>query len=848
MGMIAQMLVRAFWPLWSVVIFAVGLLMLGLHDSLPFNIVTGLVAGLGVLAIGALVYGFRRMFWPSRSAALARVDGALAGRPIAAVLDAQAIGEKDAGSVALWHAHQDRMMQAAQGARAIAPDLRVAASDPYGVRFVALLVLVVGVVFGSFGRVASVGDLAQMGGDLAAGPTWEGWVEPPAYTDKPNLYLADIKDVLTVPVGSLVTVRLYGEVGALRFLQSVNSAALSTEIGEEKTDLASNPIQNLTIDHSGELEIAGPNGRVWRVDAIEDAAPTVRFSGIVDIEADGTMSQPFKAADDYEVVGGTAIYTLDLAAVERRFGLAVAPEGREDLVLDLPLPISGSRAEFDEALVENLSQHPWANLPVTLTLSVMDAKEQSGHSAGQATVLPGRRFFDPLAAALIEQRRDLLWSRENAPNVALILRAISHRPSGFFRRETNYLRLRVILRRLETMHKFGGLNPEARDEISAALWELALRIEDGDLSDALERMRRAQERLSEAIKNGASEEEIEALMQEMREATNDFMRQRAQQQAQEGETQQDQQNQEDAMRMSAQDIQDMMDRIQELMEEGRTAEAQQALDEFQEMMENMRVTQDGEAGEGERSQGAQSMQELSETLKEQQGLSDQAFRDLQEQFNPNARAGESQDNEGQSGGQGRGESHEGEGGQGEGEGEGETQEGQQGSPSGDGGDDRSLAQRQQELLEELQRQKDGLPGAGTPEGDAATSALNRAEEAMRQAENALQGNDLAEAIDQQAQAMEALRDGMRNLGEAMAEQERERDGQQGQAQGESRKTGQDPLGRSAGSKAGGDENILQGEDVYRRARDLLDEIRRRTGEEARPDVEIDYLRRLLERF
>jgi hypothetical protein len=41
---------------------------------------------------------------------------------------------------------------------------------------------------------------------------------------------------------------------------------------------------------------------------------------------------------------------------------------------------------------------------------------------------------------------------------------------------------------------------------------------------------------------------------------------------------------------------------------------------------------------------------------------------------------------------------------------------------------------------------------------------------------------------------------------------------------------------------------LQGEDVYRRARELLDEIRKRSGEGARPDAELDYLRRLLDRF
>jgi hypothetical protein len=38
------------------------------------------------------------------------------------------------------------------------------------------------------------------------------------------------------------------------------------------------------------------------------------------------------------------------------------------------------------------------------------------------------------------------------------------------------------------------------------------------------------------------------------------------------------------------------------------------------------------------------------------------------------------------------------------------------------------------------------------------------------------------------------------------------------------------------------------EDVYRRARELLDEIRRRSGEAGRSDTERSYLERLLDRF
>ena len=58
--------------------------------------------------------------------------------------------------------------------------------------------------------------------------------------------------------------------------------------------------------------------------------------------------------------------------------------------------------------------------------------------------------------------------------------------------------------------------PEKREVIAEALWELALEIEEGDVSDARERMERAQERLSQAMKNGASDEEIAELMQELR--------------------------------------------------------------------------------------------------------------------------------------------------------------------------------------------------------------------------------------------------------------------------------------------------------------------------------------------
>ena len=68
-----------------------------------------------------------------------------------------------------------------------------------------------------------------------------------------------------------------------------------------------------------------------------------------------------------------------------------------------------------ETLVDDLSKHVFANLPVTMVFAAVDAAGQEGTSAPYAVTLPGKRFFDPLAAALIEMRRDILWNRINAP-------------------------------------------------------------------------------------------------------------------------------------------------------------------------------------------------------------------------------------------------------------------------------------------------------------------------------------------------------------------------------------------------------------------------------------------------
>ena len=829
-GMFVENLWQVTWPLITICLLVSAVLMLGLQDSLLVELVWAAAVTAVLAGAVALIYAVLKFRFPTHAAALARLDATLPGRPLQALTDTQVIGDGDEASTAVWLVHQSRMADSAEKAAAVPANLRIAWRDPYAVRYMALLIFFVALIFGSIWRFDSLSGLApETGYGNASGPVWEGWAESPKYTGRPTIYLNDVVEgELNLPVGTLLTLRLYGDVGDLTVAETV-----SGRMGELPP--ASALEQDFIVMHSGTVSVSGLGGRTWAVNILPDEAPSIEIMDDLEVDALGEMNLNFGANDDFGVEAGEARIALDIGAVDRQHGLRAEPDPRAPITVSLPLPITGDRRNFEESLVENFSEHPWANLPVTITLTALDAAEQQAKAHMSTVTLPGRRFFDPLAAAIIEQRRDLLWARKNTKRISQILRAVSHLPENVFRREIDQLRLRRVIKRMEILSSY-GLTEEQQVGLAKNMWDLALSIEDGDLSDALERLRQVKERLNQAMRDGASESEIEKLMTELRRATKDYMQQLSRQAELEAEKNKGHSPSQDpnSMQMSQDDLQRMMDRIQSLMEQGRMAEAEQALTELQEMLENMRVTQN-QNGQGGKSSGEQAIEDLGETLRDQQGLSDQVFRDLQEQFAPDAQADRKSGNKNGTGDPDQGAEN------------GDQQkDDRQGEISGE----ESLADRQQQLRNELRRQEENIPDSNKPGDDSARDALDRAGRAMKNAEEALRQRDFADAIDKQSQALEALRDGMRALSKEFEQEQQSGQQGQGSSNNDRRAEAQDPLGREPGlnGKAGTDDPLLQGEDVYRRARDLLDEIRRRSGEGERPNVELNYLKRLLKRF
>ncbi|MDQ2066360.1 DUF4175 domain-containing protein [Xinfangfangia sp. CPCC 101601] len=796
-GLWAERIVRAFWPLWTLVLLSFSALAFGLQDLGPLfwvQIAAGIV-GLAALALAA--WGWWQFRRPTEEEAVARLDASLPGRPLAALRDSQAIGADDPASLAVWRAHLRRMAERAKTAKPVAPDLQLSSRDPYALRYVALIAAVMAAMFGSLWQVSSVVGLAPGPAVAAvAGPSWEGWAKPPSYTGKPSIYLGDVTaPELELPVGSQIQIRFYGTDSPLSIDQSIAQVAPEPAGAEGSEPMAG--VTKLVVSQSGELAIDGPGGRRWQIIATPDAAPMIEVMGEMKREADGRFKQSFKARDDYGVTAGRVEISLDLDKVSRRYGLSAEPEAIAPVTLDLPMPMKGGRKDFTEVLLDDLSKSLLSNMPVSMVFTATDAAGQEGHSAPYEVVLHGRRFFDPVAAAVIEMRRDLLWSRSNAPRVSDVLKAISHRPEDLIRSQRAALHLRVALRELDKIKD--DMTSEQREAMAETLWNIALMFEEGDLASAMERLQRAQDRLEEAIRNGASPEEIEQLMKELQQAMKDYTRELGEQAQRDPSAQ----GQGESREITGDQLQQMLDEIERLMKEGKTAEAMALMEQLRQLMENLQVQQ-GQGGEGD-GDGDGPMRELGDTLKDQQGLSDDAYRDMQR-----GRSGQ--------------------------------------EPGQDPGE---LAERQRELRDRLgQLQDQELPGDGSEKGEAGRDALEGAARSMEEAERALEEGDLDSALDHQADALEAMREGMKDFGEALAEERREGQEPGGSSQAErTDPNGRDPLGREPGDGAriGSDRNMVQNT-PDQRAQELTDEIRRRSGQTERPAEELDYLKRLLELF
>jgi uncharacterized protein (TIGR02302 family) len=269
--------------------------------------------------------------------------------------------------------------------------------------------------------------------------------------------------------------------------------------------------------------------------------------------------------------------------------------------------------------------------------------------------------------------------------------------------------------------------------------------------------------------------------------------------------------------LSQQDLKSMLDRLENLARSGNKDAARRLLEELQSMLENLQMARPGASGGDDGDDDMMSaLDELGDVIRKQQQLRDKTFRQGQDMRRDRQR--------GQQPGQG--------------DQMGDLRQDQQG-----------LKDRLNKLLEQLRQHGMGQPGQ-QGEGNE-MGQLGEAGEAMGQAEGQLGEGDAESAVDSQGRALDAMRKGAQGLAQSMQ--------QQGMGPGPNGRPGRgqaraqqdtDPLGRPMRGRDYGDDLTVKvpGEIDAQRARRILEELRKRFGESFRPQLELDYIERLLKDF
>lgn len=864
--------------LWLLLAVAAAFLLVsyaGLWPRLPAFAHMALLALFGLAALAGLI-SLTRVSWISRDEAIRRIErvSGVPHRPASSYEDTVSAPSSDPATLAIWQEHRNRMAAMLARLRPGKPEPRTDRFDPFALR-AALMLAMVGVT-ALLGHTAAdrIRSAFTFGSTTAlAQARLDAWLTPPTYTAKPPVMLADgagqmpaadkgapaTQPVYEAPFKSLLIVRV-GGMGDQPLAIEVQPAAAKgeqspTERVESKAEKDTGDLKEVRFEMTRSSTVRVLSGARemarWTISVTPDKVPQISLSRPPELTPRGSLKLTYKVEDDYGVVSaGADLKRLKDAPrdASKAWAQAPAPKGpRAPLMRPPKLELRLPKANSTEAHTYfEMASHPWAGRKVIMTLTAKDAAGQIGKSAGFEMILPERKFTKPLARAVVEQRKKLMEdSRYRSPVVAA-LDALTLEPDGFIEDTKVYLGLRTARHRLRVDRTRAGFK-----SVVDQLWQIALRIEDGSLSDAERALKDAQDKLSKALENGASEEEIKQLMQELRQALNEFMKQLAQESG--DQQQQDGQNQ-DQQTLGQQDLERMMQNLEDMAKSGSREQAQQMLSEMQDLMERLQSGRQDQAQAQKNQEMMKMMEELGGMVGDQQKLMDETFGE-QGQEKPESGQGGQKPPPGMKGMGGDGqqkdagggpESQSGEAQQGRGQRGGQQggQQGQQGQGDQLGQGDKQggladLSQRQRQLRDRLSQLQKNMREKGGP----SSQQLKDAESAMESAEDALNRGDVAEATEQQSRALEQMRQGAQDMAQEMMRNMPQRYGQSGD-------TPRDPLGRpqrSQGPDLGTSVKVPDQIDVQR-AREILDELRRRLGEARRAPVELDYLERLLRRF
>ena len=464
--------------------------------------------------------------------------------------------------------------------------------------------------------------------------------------------------------------------------------------------------------------------------------------------------------------------------------LAVSAPGLAPKTVKISLPGAGQK-DVDSKNRVDLTTHSWSGMPVIMRIEAADQINQAGQTAPVTLTLPERKFDNPVARMLVAARKQLLMNPASVwIKTSNMMAGIANNPPAYHGDFVVLLALRSAAMRMHLDQKHGGLTP-----IAEIMWQVALRLETGGLVAAQDELQATQRALEEALARNADPETIKQLTQNLGQAMAQYMQALSENlAAAQGEIPPELMD-ETGGRDIADEIMQKMQQIQDLSATGAREAAQQKLQELQKMLQDLAqakpITPEQLAYMAD-------FKQLKNLIDKQQKLLD------------------------------------------------ETTAAEHKPGTADGA---VLAQRQDKLREELGQIVRSL----TERHPEVPPQLATADQSMKGAGQNLQRQEWPEAKDKQEQVLAALK----GLAKEMQQQMKMQVLRMPSGRKEGKKSGHpDPFAQPNPADTVEDDGSIKipPQEKIKRAREILDELRRRSGEYDRPQEERDYIDRLLNSF
>lgn len=822
-----EALTAAFWQPVALALFYAGL---GFGNFYAFTgtLAANLAAAAFYIALAVLIRrGLRRFEAPSLPALLRRLEreNALPHRPLSSLDDRAAEG----GNLDLWALAREKRRAQAANAKPFLPGPVLARRDPLGLRYLAALTFCTGLVVAGARwperlETALFPFRIAMDGAAREDDSIVLWITPPAYTGFGKLVLKGggaVAEPIKLPQGSVFKIRVTGGFGTPEARMGDYRFKLSNlGGGSHGAELMAVPGKEFVLRQMLWNRLSVP------YDYIVDTPPVVTLTEAPEPLPGGRMRFKLPVHDDY----GVRDLEISVTAAEPADAMPAFGGPIHDV---RPVMTAGGGKDVDIAPVYDLTAHPWAGLPALVTFTVTDALGQKAQSETLRIVLPERQFLHPVAKELVALRRKLLWTpQESREEVARALEEIMVRPGLYGGDPTVFLMLRVAASRLYYNKKI-----EQTGSVVPLLWDLALRIEDGNLSLAARELRDAREALEQALRDPkTTQEELAVLNEQLREAMANYLREMGrelQKRMAQGEKIPVMPPDSAGKTLDGRMLEGLLDRLQSESLSGNRDKAMEMLSMLEHMTDLMDGAMNAQMPPDVKFM-ADGISELQELVNRQQQLLDQT-RDQAQRM---------QDSEGfsygaqpaprpQDGGTGGPEM---------GEMPPAPAPGDSSGPAIDTTANKAEQEALRRVLGELMRE------AGEKLGEVPDS-FGKAELSMRDSSKALGENRPEDSVPHQEEAIRHLKDGAQKLGQQMKQRLEKMTGlsfSQGQT---------DPFGRPMENPNEGGRNPFPDQTVKipseaerRKIDEILKTLRQRSGEYSRPQEEIDYLRRLLKQF